>query len=407
MAIAFSLQPLNATNAIILDKCRFFLEKRHDFDDFPCIANRFQHILYFAFCDTCILNYISIRYWYRSGGLLRPGWNSRSFPLFHQHAPWRRQRKGSAARWIGIQSSPDDSAVKCTMKPQQKLGGHLGLKIFGYLWSFITKDCGMAVMNIAVSHRLRGVSQGVSGVPWWKCFSKVEGWQKHPPGGKGGYVTQCGVTETIKQKQQIVQSLVLWICRPNIYLTEVIISSRRTWWFHLHLYCCAWTRPVFLQLVSFFFIPTKRRDRRVPSPWPWPLCRVPLAALWRRRGQRGCQHRSRNGMFMEAVAGQQEGGKFQILDDKLLKTEGGFLSDHFPHLWLWKKGHLDGSWSCLKWRITVLVDHCAIIYSLQNNAWKTVLSIKTWSLFWGDGRPFSGGGIPFVGEWKLHPWNLT
>ena len=82
----------------------------------------------------------------------------------------------------------------------------------------------------------------------------------------------------------------------------------------------------------FFFIPTKRRDRRVPSPWPWPLCRVPLAALWWRRGQRGCQHRSRNGMFMEAVAGQQEGGKFQILDDKLLKTEGGFLSGHFPHL---------------------------------------------------------------------------
>ena len=35
-------------------------------------------------------------------------------------------------------------------------------------------------MNIAVSHRFqggvsRGVSQGVSGVPWWKCFSKVEG----------------------------------------------------------------------------------------------------------------------------------------------------------------------------------------------------------------------------------------
>lgn len=67
MAIAFSLQPLNATNAIILDKCRFFLEKRHDFDDFPCIANRFQHILYFVFCDTCILNYISIRYWVVTG----------------------------------------------------------------------------------------------------------------------------------------------------------------------------------------------------------------------------------------------------------------------------------------------------------------------------------------------------
>ena len=58
--------------------------------------------------------------------------------------------------------------------------------------------------------------------------------------------------------------------------------------------------------------------------------------------------------------------------------------------------YLDGSWSCLKWRITVLVDHCAIIYSLQNDAWKTILSIKKWSLFSCDIRPFSGGGIPLL-----------
>lgn len=92
---------------------------------------------------------MSIRYWVVTGtgriGLCRPGRNSRSFPLFHQHAPWQRQRKGSAARWIGIQTSPDDLTVKCTMKPQQKLGvtwgwwflaiyEALSQKIVGWLW---------------------------------------------------------------------------------------------------------------------------------------------------------------------------------------------------------------------------------------------------------------------------------
>ena len=149
MAIAFSLQLLNATNAIILDRCRIFLEKRHDFDDFPCIL---QIDFNTSFCDTCILNYMSIRYWVVTGtgrvicyGPAEIRGHSHCSTSTHPGGGRERAvRIGglafSLARMIQLYS-----AVKCTMKPRQKLGvtwgwwflaiyEALSQKIVGWLW---------------------------------------------------------------------------------------------------------------------------------------------------------------------------------------------------------------------------------------------------------------------------------
>ena len=72
------------------------------------------------------INNVSIRY--RVGTFLQVpgGRNPRSFPLFHQHAPWQRQRKGK----LGGLAFIDDASVPWVLK-NSKYGGIALTKVEG------------------------------------------------------------------------------------------------------------------------------------------------------------------------------------------------------------------------------------------------------------------------------------